>query len=623
MCGIFGILGFEEGQIDRARKALHSLKPRGPDQWGEWYDSKTYLGHRRLSIIDLSEDGRQPMAAGGVVIAVNGEIYNFVQLREQLSGEYEFRSESDSEVVLHGYREWGIDGLLRRLDGMYAMAIYDKAENQLYLVRDRYGKKPMYYSQANGRVLFASEIKAMLEFDDRLRVFSYDGIRRWIYHRGSHCSGTIFHNVHKLRPGTYLRAKGGKISETRYYDSLDESREWAEPDAVGRLEDLLDRAVAKRLVSDVPIGLQLSGGVDSSLIGHFLRRHHSGEMHTFSIGFGEPEYQQYSEEKYARFAADKLGFTHHQLNITMGDAVQAYEKAVYLCDGMLDFPNTIPIHLLSLYAKDYVTVMITGEGADELFGGYTKFRTVEALQHPRPWSKAVPDVAIRLLGNGRLRRYARAMYLAKKYGGSTREILDSLNCYIHPDTFTAIFGRRDFSLYDEIPYDRISQLPFFRQAIIVDHKTYLFSVLDRQDRASMGAAIESRLPFMDQDLVAQCMSLPKQYLYDSRENKRLLKTLCAEVFGSRFTYRRKMGFPLPLNDWIDRRDAFAPHVDKVFQDDFALAERLDMAHLSGYLDGTDVDRHLLNYGDSDRIWVKWFLMTLRATQDIFRISAVR
>jgi len=611
--------------LPRARQALHVLKQRGPDQWGDWNDSNIYIGHHRLSIIDLSEAGRQPMVEGVVSVAVNGEIYNFKELRKQLIKTHEFRSDSDSEVILHGYQEWGVDELLRRVDGMYAIAIYDSKKRSLFIVRDRFGKKPLYYAHINGRILFASEIKALLEFEDDLRVFSRDGIRRWIYHRGSHTPLTIFHNVMKVKPGSYLEISDDKIRETKYYDVMDDLCDCKQEDSENGsiIEGFLDQSVSKRLVADVPVGLQLSGGVDSSLIGHFMHRHHQDEMHSFSVGFAEEEYQHYSEERYARYVASREGFTHHQFNIKASDFSDAYERSIYLFDGMLDYPNAIPIHLLSSYAKQYVTVVLTGEGADEIFGGYSKFRRMESLQRGQSWAHSVPDTMIRGLGRTRLRRWGRALYLSKKYGGHPQAILENLNCYISPSTFKAIFGERDFSLFDDISFDRVGDLPFFRQALVMDHKTYLSSLLDRQDRASMGAAIESRLPFLDQNLISNAVSLPKASLFDSRENKRILKTMCAKIYGDEFTYRPKKGFPMPLTDWLDRNQFFLRHIERIFDEDSLLGDIVDLDALSEYLDNQTFDRLLLNYGDSDRIWVKWFLMTIRTAQDVFRISAVR
>ncbi len=628
MCGIFGCTDFNPNDLDRARKALHTLSHRGPDQDGDYYDDHLYLGHTRLSIIDLSENGRQPMVSEHAVIAVNGEIYNFQELRRELEDKYRFRSRSDSEVILHGYAEWGIDGLLKRIDGMFAFCIYDRRTRTTYLARDRFGKKPVYYHlSSGGRLLFASEIKTLLEFDDDLRVFSYDGIADWIYHRGSHSPHTIFDGINKLAPGSYLALSDRGCRKVCYYDAVDVALAKLDKPPlrdVGVIRDGLDAAVKKRLISDVPVGIQLSGGVDSSLIAHHVRKNHNGQLHTFSIGFSEPEFAALSEEKYARYVAEKLGFIHHQCNITHEDVAEAYERVIYLCDGMLDYPNTIPIYLLSRFAKPYVTVMLTGEGADELFGGYTKYKRMEALTSGNSAAGAVPMWLLNRLGNSRLRGPARRCYLQKHYGRQPRSILENLNCYISPETFRSIFGECPGSLFDEISYERIAELPFFRQVLLMDHKTYLFSVLDRQDRGSMGAAIESRLPFLDTELVENALGLDRDLLFDHRENKKILKGFSAQLFGDEFTYRPKRGFPVPISDWMhEHSGGLGKYLDRVFLSDFALADRIDMKSVRKVLSPGWFGNRLLNYGDSEAVWVRWFLTAIRTAQDVFHIHSVK
>ena len=625
MCGIFGYKGFNKTELARARKALNTLMHRGPDQWGDWFDEETYIGHRRLSIIDLSENAIQPFGDERAVLAVNGEIYNFKELRKELEGKYIFKSLSDSEVLLHGYKEWGIDDLLKRIDGMYAFCIYDKKSRTLFLVRDRFGKKPLFYTENHGRFMFSSEIKAFFEFDDTLRVFSYRGIKDWIYHRGSHSSQTIFHSIQRLEPGCYLKINNSQIRKRKYYDVLDhiDNGHTGIKKDLGLIEELLNKAVKKRLISDVPVGLQLSGGIDSSLIGYFLSLNHSGSMHTFNVGFKEPRYENYSEEKYAKLVANKYGFIHHQLNISIEDIAQNFEEVIYLVDGMLDYPNTIPIYLLSSFAKKYVTVILTGEGADELFGGYTKFKRMDSLSRYDNLSSLFPYILIDTLGKTKAKRLAREIYLKKKFSGKTRSILESMNCYITPETFTRIFGENKDSLFDEIPYEYIERHPFYKQLLIMDHKTYLFSLLERQDRASMGASMESRLPFLDTMLIENSFNFSKDHLFSKDQNKIVLKKISEKIYGKDFTYRPKKGFPLPLTEWLENRQGFKSYLKKVFNNDFLLFEKIDMEYLKQYLNSKSFDNKLLNYGDSERIWIKWFLMVIRTAQDVFRISEVR
>ena len=403
MCGIFGIFQFQSDKLELARKGLKSLSHRGPDQDGEWFTSDIYLGHRRLSIIDLSTNGRQPMVDNnyGVVLCINGEIYNYRSLKAELQKKYPFKSQSDSEVLLYGYKEWGIDGLISHLDGMFAFALYDQTEKSLFLCRDRYGKKPMYYTMSNRQLVFGSEIKALFAFDPSLKIFSKDGIYDWMYHRGNNSKGTIYHNINQLSPGHYMKCTVDELLLKKYYDLTDCLESVPEyKDIPGELDFLLNNAVRKRLISDVPVGLQLSGGVDSSIIANYIKKLHYGEFHSFSIGFRDKADAGFSEEKYARFVADKLELVHHQINVNKQDIITHYEHVVYLFDGMLDIPNAIPIYILSKYAKDYISVVLTGEGADELFGGYTKLTSMLSLIKLGKPSKLIPvGLMINMLGN--------------------------------------------------------------------------------------------------------------------------------------------------------------------------------------------------------------------------------
>ena len=623
MCGFLGYTYFDAAQAGKARAALNTIAHRGPDQWGEYIDGRVYLGHRRLSIIDLSERGRQPMTdpGGEVAVVYNGEIYNFPDLKKELSDEINFTSGTDTEVLLHGYRKWGLEVLLDRIDGMYAFCIYDRRSGKIYLATDRYGKKPVFYAENSSGMIFSSEIKAIFELDGGTRAFSYEGIKRWMYFRGSNSRTTIYRNIYKVPPGTYLEIGGSVEREHRYYDVLDAVRIREGDSEPDEFEEIMTAAVSKRLISDVPVGLQLSGGVDSSLVGHYLRNTHQGEMHSFSIGFGEEKFKRFSEEKYARYAAERLGFTHHQCNMDSGTAAEAFERLVYFFDGMLDYPNSIPIYLLCRYARDYVTVLLTGEGADELLGGYGKFIRIHDLEKPVPLMRIFPRAAISLYSRFNA-GVSRAAFLKKYYSGRPDRIFRDMNSFISHDSFSRIFGKMDYNLLDEVDIDKFRRMPFFRQLIVMDHKTYLYSQLERQDRASMGASMESRLPFLDRKLVEWAVNLRKEHLFDNGRNKILLKDKAAGIFGEDFAYRTKQGFPMPLKFWLRPDGEMFPAYRKIFSGDFLLSEKIDMKSVESYVEGTGFDRKLLNYGDSDRIWIKWYLMVLRTAQDVMKITDI-
>lgn len=627
MCGIFGHSISDAGlDLESSRNALHTLMHRGPDQWDDWYDDKAYLGHRRLSILDLSEAGKQPMIldlADGhkIVMTANGEIWNYQDLYKELSGKYAFKSRSDSEVLLYGYREWGIDGLLERIDGMYAFSIYDSSCAKLYVVRDRFGIKPLYYTlpfaDSRQQFVYASEIKAIFEHCPQLKYFSKKGVVDWLAHRGSYSGLTPYHAIRKLLPGYYVSydLNSKDVEHHQYYELLDYVDDNAD---VEELEAHLRESVSRRLMSDVSVGLQLSGGVDSSLIADEMAAIAGEGIHSFSVGFKEAREAHLSEEPYARQVADQLGLTHHQLNIGRDDVRENFEHVLWLCDGMLDFPNTIPIYLLSQYSKDLVTVQLTGEGADELFGGYTKFRMMSALAKGNKALSFIPSALYPLI-NAMKPAAARLAYLHKNFGGEKQSILDNLNCYISKPTLAQIFKEQPSPLVDDVVQnnERFGECSFEKQLLVMDHKTYLHSVLERQDRGSMGASIESRVPFLDRKMVEWAMSLSVSQLYDVKQTKKPLKQLAAQRFGHDFAYRRKVGFPMPISSWMKDKEGLGDFYQASRQDDFVFADALARYKPKNF------DRTLLNYSDEESQWVDWFMMVLRGAQDRFGITDVK
>lgn len=632
MCGLFGILNINPDRLEAARLALHTMSHRGPDQWNDWMDDFAYLGHRRLSIRDLSEAGRQPFVSENedVVAIVNGEIYNDSELRNQLGAQH-FKSRSDSEIVLHGYRAWGIEKLSACLDGMYAFAVYDRKQRRLYLAKDRWGKKPLFYAVCNGQFIFASEIKAILEYAPELRVFSMDGIRHWIAYRGSRDPSTIFYGVQRVSPATYMEVDNTlNCRSTCYYDLLDvclgknELKKSAAVEIQSTLHNALRESVEKRLVADVPVGIQLSGGVDSSMVAGVMSSQRTEGMHSFSVVFSEPEYAWYSEEQYSQYVARKLHLNHHSFGITREMVGEAYREVVHLFDGMLDYPNAIGLYLLNRFSKQYITVSLTGEGADELFGGYTKFRTVAGLSHSSGWTRGMPSSFFQLSFPVRVAvKWVRPLYLQKTYSGWPWSMLEQLNSYVSPQGLQETIGLPNTRLLNSFDREKLGSFELERQTLVLDHMTYLYSLLDRQDRTSMGASIESRLPFLDRTLVEWAMRLDPQVLFDQQENKKPLKALAAELFSAPFAYRPKMGFPMPTTDWLTDPRCFGPMYQAIFNEDFLLYQKVDRNQIMGWLKEKRFDRRLLNYSNSERLYMGWYLMVLRTTQDLFKIREIR
>ncbi len=633
MCGVFGVYSSNSVNLVRARKALSLLNHRGPDQWSEYVGDGVYVGHQRLSIRDLSERGRQPFvdSANGVVVAVNGEIWNDRELRQEL-GEERFHSDSDCEVFLHGYITWGLDKLLEKLDGFFGAAVYDQRTGQLHLIKDRWGKKPLYYAKSGDSVIFASEAKSILEYDASLRVFDYEGIKHWIAYRGSHCEKTIFYNVNKVVQGHYVT-----IDE---FHNIESTQHFCHPKHVMELEplkvvsaaevdeqvsQLLSGALEKRLASDVPIGIQLSGGVDSSLIAAKLREETSSNISSFSVIFNDAQDKAYSEESYSDYVADKYQLNHHKLAIDKSSISEALRHVVYLFDGMLDIPNAIPIYLLCKYAKKDITVFLTGEGADELFGGYGKFNKAVKYEKANPISKLIPDGFFNLnfFINRVKHNYIYSMYLSKYYSGETEKLLDHVNSFVSPFTIEKYFGNLESTLVQHLDMDTLSRLPFMNQLLLVDHMTYLNFLLERQDKSSMGASVEARLPFLDMDLINYAFQLPHKHLLDDQMNKKPLKRLAEKYFGHDFVHRPKVGFPLPISQWLDDPEGFGESVAKIYSNDFLVLQKADKKGLMDYMASNAFDLRQVSYGDSEKVWLKWKLMVLAEAQEIFGITDIR
>ncbi len=371
MCGICG-LNFNDEPLVRAM--AETLAHRGPDQDGFYHCQQVSLGHRRLSIIDLSENGRQPMfnEDRSVVLVFNGEIYNFQELREELQGRgHQFSSLADSEVIIHAYEEWGIRSI-ERLRGMFAYALYDHNKDRLLLVRDRIGIKPLYYHHQNGRFLFASEIKAILADPQVERKVNYQALYDYLGFEFVPAPQTMFDDIHKLPAGHYLLLEDGQLTIKRYWDlSLKPSEPLPDfQQAVEQMREQLDFAVKSHLVSDVPLGVFLSGGLDSSCIVALMRRHISGPLKTFTIGY---EDKTFSELDYAEIVA-KHCETEHQVLMLDRLRPEYVEQTLYHLDEPMTDLSTVPLYLLCKQAREHVTVCLSGEGADESFAGYDRFK---------------------------------------------------------------------------------------------------------------------------------------------------------------------------------------------------------------------------------------------------------
>jgi asparagine synthase (glutamine-hydrolysing) len=569
-----------------------TLAYRGPDDAGLYLDGSVGLGHRRLSIIDLG-GGHQPMAnpERTLWIVFNGEIYNYRSLRSELSGKgYPFRTNSDTEVILQLYAERG-EACVQALNGMFAFAIWDAEQKSLFLARDRMGVKPLYYAETPDALVFASEIKAIFASGLVTPRCRDEALAEYMLFRHVTGEETIFRGVKSLPPANTMTIREGRTRIVRFWSprppaerpviSYDEARR--------TLAELLDESVKMRLISDVPVGTFCSGGVDSSLTTAFAARHKKDPVNTFSVGFDEPDYD---ESAYARMASQRCGTIHHELRVTNAQFSELFPRMIWHNDEPLNFANSIQIYALSRLAKEHVTVVLTGEGSDELFAGYPRYR----IPGLASWYRYVPSVFQRLLarsvGHHRLAKLERYTLCTPE------EVLLQNASVLRPEVIAEVSPR----LARFEPGERGAVLDTTQnlgldsvgRVSLLDQETFLVSILNRQDKMSMAASIESRVPFMDYRVVEFANRLPTAFKLGGGTGKAIVKDLARTVLPAEIVDRRKSGFGVPLERWFRSNEGMGERVaaltelqgSDVF--DQAVLGRMVAEHRAGARDHSEV-----------------------------------
>jgi asparagine synthase (glutamine-hydrolysing) len=563
MCGIAGWVAPSRESPDASvlRAMTGAIAHRGPDGEGVFIARtrdggvSAALGHRRLAIIDLVT-GDQPMSSsdGRVCLVFNGEIYNFRELRAELEARgVAFRTSSDTEVLLNGYVVWGL-GVIQRLRGMFAFALWDGNREQLVLARDGFGKKPLFVCPLGTGLVFASEIKALLAYPGAPRRLDRKSILDYLTHRYVPGPDTLFEGIRKLRPGCYAVWKSGEFKEERYYDPPDgrtpPARE-APPDLVTRFLGRLDEAVQIRLVSDVPLGAFLSGGIDSSAIVSLMSRHSSRPVNTFSVGFEEATF---SEFDYARAVAKRFGTNHNELVVPARSVMEKLPQAIRFRDAPVAEPSDIPIYLLAQEAARSVKVILTGEGSDEVLAGYPKHR-FEAFAPL--YQTLVPDLLHRNLVEPAIEHlpyaFRRAKTLAASFG--LRHPTDRL-----PSWFGALTPKQRDELVDfEEEARQTDPRPFasspdagrLRQILYFDQTQWLpDNLLERGDSMTMAASIEARMPFLDREVAADLAGWPDDCRLRGGTSKWVLRQAMREILPPQILSRPKVGFRVPVNEWF-------------------------------------------------------------------------
>jgi asparagine synthase (glutamine-hydrolysing) len=565
MCGIVGIADQRGVNPEAVDRMLDRIAYRGPDDRGLWIsrDRRVALGHLRLAIIDLSPSGHQPMldAAGDAVLTFNGEIYNFQEIRSQLEREgFAFRTRSDSEVILAAYRRWGVDAI-RRLNGMFAFAIYDNANRRVVLVRDRIGKKPLYFHHAAARLTFASEVKAIVSTANRDWPFDPESVQAYFAFGYIPGERSIFRDIHRVLPGhvlTYDLERDVITSEAYWSIEKVISGRSVEDDSKhlqDELEVLLDDSVRHRLIADVPIGLLLSGGVDSSLATALAARH-TQKLQTFTVTF--PGGGTFDERQHARIVADHFGTDHHELPLPRADFETLRVIANHL-DEPLGDPSIVPTYLISRLTRKHVTVALGGDGGDELFGGYPWYRrslnaerNLERL--PAALRKAAAHVA------GWMPPGVRGRNLVRAHAGDLREFV--ITCSTLFDA-----GQRRSLLRPMLARLGDQSLNFpeaFKRSLWpgVDDSVTNMSVLDlrsflpddiliKVDRASMAFALEMRAPFLDYRVVEFALQkVPSNLKVTVDASRRLQRELARKLLPPQLEMNRKQGFVMPIHEWF-------------------------------------------------------------------------
>ena len=541
-------------------RMCQTIAHRGPDDEGVYARGPIGLGMRRLSIIDLS-GGKQPIHNEDqtIWIVFNGEIYNFPELRRELEARgHRFYTHSDTEVIVHLYEESGAD-CVKKLRGMFAIALYDERQGTLLLARDRLGKKPLHYALHEGRLNFGSEIKTILAVQPDLSETDPEGLLQYFYFGYIPDPLTIFRNIHKLPAGHLAEFRNGEIKVRQYWDLPEYSTHAAisEEECLEQLESRLQEAVRIRLISDVPLGALLSGGVDSSIVVALMARESTKPVQTFSIGFKE---EKFNESEYARQVAERFGTDHHELILDPD-----LEETLTYLSGMLEEPfgdsSMLPTYYVCRMARQQVTVALSGDGGDELFAGYDRYLTAMERRKfdslPR-WAGSIYRERI----HGLIPAGTYGKNLAWNASLNERDrYLDALSFFpaLHRerDLFTSEFLQSAKSLpdplsqwqrfYDDAPArDRLSRL------LYLDTKTYLNGdILAKVDRMSMATSLEVRVPMLDHEFVEWVTSLPVEWKFRSGARKHILKKLAERVgIPSEVIHRRKQGFQLPLVEWM-------------------------------------------------------------------------
>jgi len=618
MCGICGFNWSDRSLVD---DMADIMTHRGPDQQGSFVDDGISLGHSRLSIIDLSDRGNQPMGNedGSIQIVYNGEIYNFKELRDILEKHgHNFVSSTDTEVIVHAYEEWGVE-CVKRFRGMFAFAIWDSNKKQLFLARDRIGIKPLYYYFDSGEFMFASEIKAILLNPAVKREVNPKSLYYFMGYEYVPTPFTLFNGIKKLPPAHTLLFQNNKIKLTRYWDLYFSTAEGNESYLSDEIYNLLQESVLLRLISDVPLGAFLSGGIDSSAIVGLMSQMRDEPVKTFTIGY---EDESYSELEYARQVADLFGTDHKEI-IVDPNSVEYFDKTVWYLDEPMTDPSLIPEYIFCREAKKYVTVCLSGAGGDEAFLGYDRFvaskmdhfyriipeilrknfisKIVDMLP-PQPQKKGAINVVKRFIDGSNLPlegQHMRWQYFSSKndekllYKGTLRHMSENIDPFEHINKYYLTCN-----LNDQVAREQYMEINSF----LVDN------VLVKADRMGMANALEVRVPYLDHNFLELCATIPGSMKLKGLTTKYIFKKSMLRLLPKDIVYRKKHGFSFPIKNWL--RNELKEYMRDMLNNSEIIRENFDLYYLNKL-----VEQHLRGtQNHSHRLWA---LMNLELWHRIF------
>ncbi len=558
MCGISGIYNpHSSPNHEDIMKMTNILSHRGPDAEGVFRDELVALGHRRLSILDLSENGNQPMYSQNqrYVMVYNGEVYNYEDIASELRSvnpNIQFNSSSDSEIILEAYSFFGVEAF-KKYNGMFALAIYDKQTQELILVRDRVGIKPLYFYHKNGEVLFSSELKSIQKVRKSHLTLNKKAISLFLQFGFIPAPFTIYNEVYKVLPGEYIKIHKEQLQKNYFYsitEDIQPETTSSENNVLNELEQILYKSVTRQLKSDVPYGVFLSGGIDSSLLTALASKISTQKIETFSIGFKE---QRFNEAHFAKRVSSHLNTQHHEFMVSYKDTLDLLQQYPNIYDEPYGDSSAFPTLLVSKLARQHVTVALSGEGGDELFLGYGSYVWANRLQNPllKTHKKTVYNI-LSNIPSSRIKRAAHH-FLWKDQESLPGHIYSQEQYYFSTDELTSLLSKHTSASLGEnflnLPRDLN---PMEQQALFDIKNTLPGDLLTKVDRASMHFSLEARVPYLDNEVLAYALNISPYLKYKNSTHKYILKQVLYKHVPSDFFNRPKRGFAIPLVKWLKK-----------------------------------------------------------------------